>query len=171
MDQVKDLIPTSEQTPTSSRNQQTSIATIPAEQHAALFALINKARMLNGWMSKTAKELDPMIRQWADEFNRLGIPISAYPELFSRAFDTRISAMNRGDSCPTMDAPLLASCWVGENGLKKELKRRAVEARNALPANAESVCQMCFGSGFKTVQDGRYSVSKKCDHGNPELQF
>lgn len=70
-----------------------------------------------------------------------------------------------GKDVPQMDATLLVSQWTGNYGLKATLKQREIEAARTLPANAESVCQDCFGTGFKRVQEGGYFGTKPCDHG------
>ncbi len=154
----------------SSLSQQTSTPTttsnIPREQHGALFAVINKARMLNGWATRTAQELDPTIRTWAETFANYNIPLSAYHELYQRAFEVRQSRLRDGDKVPQMDATLLVSQWTGAFGLRAELRQRAEDAARSLPANAESVCQLCNGSGWKTMERNGYKGVTQCDHNN-----
>lgn len=158
----------SELTKTFSESPQISTPTITTslsrEQHAALFAVINKSRLLNGWTTRTAKELDPTIRTWAETFARYNIPISAYNELYQRAFDVRQSKLQTGAVPPMFDATLLVSQWTGNFGLQSELRQREVETGRTLTANAETVCQHCNGSGFKTVIEGNYRNAVKCDH-------
>lgn len=142
----------------------TPTTTLSREQHAALFAVINKSRMLNGWQTRTAQELDQTIRTWGEMMNSYNIPIDSYPELYKRAFDVRQERMRSAKDVPQMDATLLVSQWTGEWGLRNELRRRKVDEGRTLPANAESVCRDCDGTGFKTVQQGQYSGLVKCDH-------
>lgn len=140
---------------------------IPAEQHTALFALVNKSRKLNGWGASTAKELDPQIRTWAEQFTRYAIPISAYGELFNRAFDARIDKMMKTGDGPTMDAALLISQWTGEHGLQAELRRREIEHGRTLADVAASQCERCDGLNMEAVYDKngvRLGLKKGCDH-------
>lgn len=149
------------------KNPPTSTPTIPTlsrENHAALFSVINKARLLNGWMTRTAQELDATIRTWSEMFARYAIPIAAYGELYARAFDVRQERMRQGGDVPQMDATLLVSQWTGSFGLQALLKQREVEAGRTLGANAESVCRHCDGTGYRTEFEGGYSVARRCDH-------
>lgn len=152
----------------SSQSPQTSTQIIPSrEQHAALFTVINKSRLLNGWTTRTAQELDPTIRIWNEMFLKYQIPVAAYQELYERAFDTRQKTLQMNPKhVPQMDATLLVSHWTGEHGLRAELKRREIERGRTLANNAESQCQKCFGSGCRTVVKDNYTFAVKCDHGN-----
>jgi hypothetical protein len=143
-----------------------STTTIPREQHAALFAIINKARLLNGWTTRTAQELDPTIRTWAEAFSWHSIPTSAYPELYKRAFEVRANRMHGGNDVPQMDATLLVSQWVGSYGLQAQWRLKQIEERRSLPTNAESNCDDCLGTGFKMTESGGYRGMVKCTHGN-----
>lgn len=158
----------SEQMQTLSRSLQPSTPTttsiLSREQHAALFAVINKSRMLNGWQTRTAQELDQTIRTWGEMMNSYSIPISAYPDLYRRAFDVRQEKLRVANNVPQMDATLLVSQWTGPYGLKNELKQREIDAGRTLPGNAESQCPKCYGTGYKTIQQGSYSGTVKCDH-------
>lgn len=117
--------------------------------------------MLNGWQTRTAQELDQTIRTWGEMFAHYQIPVTAYPELYQRAFDVRQLRLRDGKDAPQMDATLLVSQWTGDWGLKAQLRQREVEAGRTLGANAESVCERCFGSGFEIVE-GR--GARRCDH-------
>lgn len=157
----------SEQIKTFSENQRSSTPIIlNRDDHAAFFGLINKSRLLNGWLTRTASELDPTIRTWHEVFRHYEIPVAAFDGLYKRAFDVRQSKLQQGKEPPAMDATLLVSQWTGEHGLKAELKRREVDHGRTLATNAESQCQLCFGSGYKTVEKDGYPGSVKCDHGN-----
>jgi hypothetical protein len=145
----------------SSISQQTSTTNIPREQHVALFQVINKTRMLNGWTTKTAQELDATIRTWGEVMNRHRIPIEHYPELYLRAFDARQESLRKSDHVPSMDATLLVAQWPG---LRDELEQRRIAEGRTLPEAAKAACGFCYGTGMRTVQEGGYSVAKKCDH-------
>jgi hypothetical protein len=106
------------------KNPKNSTATIPTDVHYALFGIINKSRMLNGWKTKTSGELDATIKAWAEVFERYSIPISAYQELYLMAFDTRQIKMRQGGDIPAMDATLIVSHWEGEYGLRSQIKQR-----------------------------------------------
>lgn len=120
--------------------------------------------MLNGWQTRTAQELDNTIRTWGEMMNSYDIPITSYPELYRRAFDVRQEKMRSATDVPQMDATLLVSQWTGPYGLKAELKQRQIDAGRTLPETAESVCSTCYGTGYKTIQQGGYSGTVKCDH-------
>jgi|GEM_PF-5569862 len=152
------------------QNPPTSTLTIPSrEQHAALFALINKSRLLNGWMTRTAQELDQTIRAWHEIFAKYAIPLTAYHELYLRAFDARQRKMSAGQDVPTMDATLLVAQWTGDNGLRAEMKQREIDRKRTLGANAASVCRYCHGTGFRPVNpEARMSPFTQCDHSDAE---
>lgn len=135
---------------------------IPREVHVGLFQVINKSRMLNGWKSKTAAELDATIRSWAEIFVEYKIPVSAYDSLYKRGFDVRQKALRNGKDVPQMDATLLVSQWTGEHGLAAELRQKEVDAKRYLPAAAESACERCFGTGWECTDRG----ARRCDHAN-----
>lgn len=122
---------------------------ITRDSHAALFALINKSRLLNGWMMRTAQELDPTIRAWHELFTEYSIPISAYEQLYKRAFEFRQRRMNQGQDCPTMDCTLLVSQWTGENGLQKELREKARIAADKQLAMGGEKCPDDIAEKFK----------------------
>lgn len=179
MEKINQTIETvNEQQQTFSNRPETSTPTIPAqaaisssdippEQHAALFAVINKSRMLNGWGMSTPGELDQQIRTWAEQFNRHDIPIRAYAELYNRAFDVRIEKMTKSGDGPAMDATLLISQWIGEHGLKAEMHRREIESGRILTDVAASQCQRCEGMNMERVFDDKgfsLGLKKGCDH-------
>lgn len=135
------------------------------DQHAALFGLINKSRLLSGWSPKTAAELDATIRVWAEVLNQFEIPLGAYPELYQRAVDLRQWKMANGHEPPNIDATLLVSRWTGEGGLAAEYRRREVEAGRTLAAGNAYGCRRCFGSGWEIVDTGGgYTAARRCDH-------
>ena len=147
-----------ERTQTLSQNQQNSTTSIPREQHVALFAVINKVRMLNGWTTKTAQELDATIRTWAEVLNQYRIPIEHYNECYLRAVDTRQRKLQDGKEIE-LDATLLAAAW--QSGLSREVHERRVQEKRYLTSTAESECPRCFGSGMETVPG---KGAKICGH-------
>jgi hypothetical protein len=156
METVQEIIK-NEQTRTLSESRRTSTTSIPREQHVALFALINKVRMLNGWTTKTAQELDATIRTWAEVLNRYRIPLEYYNECYLRAVDTRQKKLQDGKEIE-IDAPLLVAAW--QSGLAQEIEQRRIAEKRYLPDTAESDCPRCFGSGMECTPKG----AKPCDH-------
>lgn len=146
----------------------TEIAVVSREQHVALFALINKTRMCNGWGTATAKELDATIQTWAEAFNQYKIPIEAYNDLYFRAFEVRQLSYRNGKEVPKMSAELLVSGWTGEHGLRSELEQKRINEKRYLPDVAASQCPRCLGFGRESVYDektGRIlGVRLSCDH-------
>lgn len=107
---------------------------------------------------RTSKELDPTIRTWYEAFSFFDIPISAYNELYQRAFDLRQMRMRQSQNVPNMDATLLVSQWTGDHGLKAELRERQIKEGRTLTGNAKSQCPECFGTARKMVKDDTGAV-------------
>jgi len=157
---------------TSSETESTSSRTnTPTEQEAlALFALINRARLLNGWKAKDAESLDPQMLIWFETFRRYGIPLEAYKEMFDMAFEVRMREMSNGvlvHDAVVIDAALLVSCYTRPHGVKAQMEQRRIESGRFLPDTAASVCERCTGTGMEMVfnQDGeKLGVRKGCDH-------
>jgi hypothetical protein len=164
-----------ELTQTSSKLQPSNLdettATIPRDVAQALFGLINRVRKQNGWSMKEFDELKPQIATWYTDFARHGIPVTAYTELFNRAFDYRVNKLSRGEDPMPMDSPLLVSQWIGENGLKKELEQRQVALGRTLGENAASVCKYCLGTGWRAVSEERNAAHERCDHQAPQARM
>lgn len=123
--------------------------------------------MLNGWATKTAAELDATIETWGDMFNHYQIPISAYPELYRRAFDTRQKKMQHGGEVPMMDATLIVSQWTGEHGLEKELREQSkVDPAHRLnEPRTPPPCFTCLGTGKQVFGDRRGEICE-CEQNN-----
>jgi hypothetical protein len=107
--------------------------------------------MLNGWMTRTAKELDATIETWGEMLNEYEIPYTAYNELYALAFDRRQEILRTKGDVIQMDAALLVSCWTGEYGLKEKLRQRQIDAGRTLTGQAQSQCLDCFGTGIKII--------------------
>lgn len=140
---------------------------ISRDQHGALWALINKTRLAQGWNSLDLRSAEPMIQAWADEFNRYRIPIEHYPELYDRAFKVRRDALSIGKEPPSFDAVLIASQWSGEHGLSAELRDRDVKAGKFLPSVSASNCARCRGTGIEIIykQNGeKLGARNGCQH-------
>lgn len=143
----------------SSQNQRTSTTNIPREQHAALFAVINKVRMLNGWTTKTAQELDATIRTWAEVFNKHRIPLEAYNDMYLQAFDTRRLRLAEGKEIE-LDATLMVASYPA---VMDAVKQRMIREGRTLPRPSAGGCKRCFGAGMRPYpeQGGRYGP---CNH-------
>ncbi len=74
--------------------------------------------------------------------------------------------MRESKDVPMMDATLLVSQWTGEWGLKNALRQRETEAGRTLTSNAVAVCELCGGTGMKSIMRDGYPGVTKCDHGN-----
>src|SRR5881392_3008458 len=146
MEAINEII-TNEQTRTLSQNQPTSTSNIPRDQHVALFAVINKVRMLNGWTTKTAQELDATIRTWAEVFDKHHIPIDAYNELYLHAFNTRSRRLFEGKDIE-LDATLMVAGWSTVSAAREQ---KRIAARRYLADTAASQCQRCYGAGMEVV--------------------
>jgi hypothetical protein len=150
--------------PISTTTRQTS--QISRDQHAALFAIINKSRMLNGWTAKTAQELDATIRVWFEVLSHYKIPVGCFDRLYFRAVDTRQTYLMNGKEPPPLTAELMIAGWTGANGLQAELRNEEISRGRSLGENAESVCKHCHGTNWRTIKEEGYSFAKKCDHRN-----
>jgi hypothetical protein len=162
---------TSGQTKTSLQNRPNnsgvSTASTPPEFELALLALINRSRALNGWGMRTLNDLEEEITVWYRKFAEYNVPINAYPELFDLAFKYRAVQISRGEKPLPMDATLLVAQWIGENGLRKQMRQRDIDARNLLPATAESQCRRCLGLGKEYLYGQKgdvLGVLPSCDH-------
>lgn len=162
-----------EQTQTLSQNPKnsTSLSQISREEHLALFGIINKTRLLNGWTTRTAEELDATIRTWAEVFAKYNIPLASdvLTRLYLKAFDVRQSALQKGDDPPPCDATLLVSQWTGEYGLAAEIKKERIREKKYLTSNAESVCPRCLGTNLERLfsDEGKMlgvKMGAACDH-------
>ncbi len=132
---------------------------------AAMLTVLNKRWISKGWRAMDKADSEPMALVFIEALNRESVPYQHYHELYQRAVELRARRMEQGLSCDDFSVDMMLACWPG---LKREIRQREIDARNLLPANAESVCQDCFGTGFKRVQDGEYFSAKPCDHGAAE---
>lgn len=98
---------------------------------------------------------------WIESLDRENIPYQHYEELYRRSVELRSQRMAQGLKCDDFSVDMMLACWPG---LKEDLKQREIDRARLLPTNAESVCQLCFGTGFRSEMEGQYRVSRKCDH-------
>jgi len=121
---------------------------ISARERAAVYALITKSRLANGWNPMPAEEAEPMVLTWAEILNDHSVPIEYYNELFRLAERRRVAAAAAGQPVPTLDAVLLAAVW--ESELRDRVRTKRLEATTASTARN---CDMCFGSGVRYRED------------------
>lgn len=107
---------------------------------------------------------DLAIQSWVRSLDREGVPHQAYCELYERALASRAIGISKGKDVKPFGVEFLVAEWIGEHGLKAELREREIAKGRTLAANAESVCSLCNGSGWKTVGEGRNAPVAKCDH-------
>lgn len=119
--------------------------------------MINKVRMLNGWTTKTAQELDATIRTWAEVFDKHRIPIDAYNELYLQAFNTRSRKLFEGKDIE-LDATLMVASWPAVSAAREQ---KRIEDRRYISSIAASQCQRCYGAGMEVVP-GR--GARVCNH-------
>ncbi len=115
--------------------------------------------MLNGWSTKTAKELDNTIQAWAEVFNKYNIPLKHYNTLYLKSVDVRQNQMQMGQQVASFTAELMVSCW---HGLRDDLRQKEIEEGRTLTENAESVCKACFGSKMMQIENDGVKGVKRC---------
>lgn len=106
------------------------------------------------------------IASWAATLDREGVPCNAYSELYERVLRRRADAIQSGRQVPPFGVELMLAEWCGEHGLKAERRQRDIDARRSLGSTAESVCEYCFGSGFRQIPPAKpeYPGVIKCYH-------
>lgn len=145
-----------------SQRNSSNANSISPELNVALWKLINKSRLANGWSTKTAEELDDTIEEWGRILKKYGIPVDALPELYDRAFDVRQAKFQASGYIVSIDATLLVSQWTGENGLAKELRTRSIiPPDRRLYEELPKVCGTCFDTGIQAIGENR---GEFCDH-------
>jgi len=128
--------------------------------------VFDRWRLNQGWNPWDNNTQMAAISSFVATLDRENVPAAAYMELYERSIQMRTTAIQNGKSLPNFGAELLLACWNGEHGLRAEMRQREVERGRTLAANAESVCQYCFGSGFRQLDPADYfSPVRKCDHG------
>jgi hypothetical protein len=128
--------------------------------------VFDRWRLNCGWNPWDNATQMAAISSFVATLDRESIPASAYMELYERAIQMRTRAVQDGKALPAFGAELLLACWLGDWGLRNELRQREIDARRTLTGNAESVCRECHGSGWRTERTEGYSIARKCDHGN-----
>jgi hypothetical protein len=130
----------------------------------AMGDVIDRWRLNQGWNPYDNDTQMLAIQSWVHILDAEKIPAEAYGELFERALSLRALAIAQNKNLPNFGAELLLACWMGENGLCREMEQRRINSGRYLGDNAASVCRHCHGSGWRTIKEGNYSFAKKCDH-------
>lgn len=118
-----------------------------------------------GWRVMDPKDAEPMALTWIEQLDREKVPSDHYHELYTRSVGLRARRLENGLKCDDFSVDLMIACWPG---LKADLKEREIQAGRTLSANAGSVCQHCFGSGWVSSIEKGYQVSRRCNHSNAE---
>lgn len=139
-----------------------TVSPVPVEKQRAMGDIFDRWRLNNGWNPWDNKTQMAAIASFVHSLDRENVPASAYGELYERVLQTRAKAVQDGKNVPAFGVDLMLAAWGGEWGLRNELKQREIDAGRSLPSNAEMVCELCHGSGFKNIGGGVV----KCDHGN-----
>jgi hypothetical protein len=129
--------------------------------------VIDRWRLNLGWRPLDNDSQSLAIQSWFHVLESERVPAKAYNELFDRALKLRALRISQNQSVPDFGVELLLACWEGENGLRRELRQREIDAGRTLTANAPSKCPHCFGGGmrYKFDENGKtLGVSGKCDH-------
>ena len=128
--------------------------------------VFDRWRLNCGWNPWDNQTQMAAIASFVHTLDREGVPASAYGELYERVLQMRSTAIQSGKQVPQFGVDLMVAAWSGEWGLRNELRQREVDRGRTLTGNAESNCDMCYGTGFKMIDRNGYSGTVKCDHGN-----
>lgn len=126
--------------------------------------VIDRWRLNLGWRPLDPDSLYLAAQSWLAVLDAESVPAEVYNELFNRALRLRASAISAGRNVPDFGVELLIACWTGEHGLQRELAEKRIQEGRTLTANAESVCMLCFGSGFKEIEKHSTRGVIRCDH-------
>lgn len=124
---------------------------IHKEKVVAVGEIISRHYSLQIWTIPGPSHIEVMAKAWIEQFDRANIPMSAYHALYDRTVDLRTSRLGRGLECPEFSAELLIACWIGENGLQAEMRRKEIEKKRSLPETATSFCPRCRGTGIEYI--------------------
>lgn len=140
-------------------------AVLTDEKREKLGDVIDRWRLNLGWRPLDDASQEMAIQSWANVLDSERVPPEAYNELFNRALQLRALMFSQGKDAPKFGVELMLACWIGPNGLRSEARQREIGQDRTLTANAESVCQHCFGTGWRRTEDG-YGVGtvSRCDH-------
>lgn len=127
--------------------------------------VFDRWRLNCGWNPWDNTTQDMAIASFVRTLDREGVPASAYHELYERVLQVRAKALQQGKAIPAFGVELLVSQWTGDWGLKNALRQREIDKGRSLMPNAESVCDLCDGSGWARIEDGGMVGVKKCTHG------
>ena len=91
------------------------------------------------------------VQTWFEILQTEKVPENAFDELYRRACQKQAVALGSGKEMPDMSAQLMLSCWIGDFGLRNEIRQREFDSKKFLPSTAESICIRCDGTGLETI--------------------
>jgi hypothetical protein len=127
--------------------------------------ILDKTRLAKGWNPYDDASQNLAIQTWFEILEAAKIEPQSYNELYRRACLFRAEKIADGGNAPEISAELLVAFW---KPLQTEIRQNRILSGKFLGTNAASVCQYCFGSGWRQIQDGGfYKTTARCDHGEP----
>ena len=138
---------------------------IPVDKQRAMGDVFDRWRLNCGWNPWDNETQDMAINSFVQTLDREGVPSALYQELYERVLQVRAKALQTGKQIPSFGVELLVSQWTGEWGLKAAQRQTEVEAGRTLMPNAETVCDLCNGSGWAKAEKGGIVGVQKCTHG------
>lgn len=126
----------------------------------AMCKLIATDSLAMGYNVPDRRDLEVKARVWIEVLDRGNVPAERYLDLYRRASDARIKAMQDGKNT-NLSAELMLSLWEGPNGMRAQLS-----AGTPKPMLGAAVCTRCHGSGFEPFipPDGRHPGVRRCRH-------
>ena len=129
---------------------------------AAMQTVLAKRWISQGWRAMANEDSEPMAEVFIEALDREKVPFQHYGELFQRSIGLRANRLAQGLKCEDFSVDLMLACWPG---LKRELEQRDIDAGRTLAANAASVCDHCYGTGFRDhIVAGKILGKRKCRH-------
>lgn len=128
--------------------------------------VLNKRWLSMGWRVMDPQDSEAMALVWIESLDRERIPFHHYDELYRRSVRLRSHRLWKGLQCDDFSVEMMIACWPP---LVQEIREREKAERRFLPPNAESTCELCFGSGMRkkiNEKDPKLSGFVPCDHGN-----
>lgn len=127
---------------------------ISREKITAMLNVLNKRWLTQGWRVMDKADAEIMAIAWIEVLDQYKVPHDQYAELYRRCLELRSRRLSNGLKCEDFSAELMVASWIGEHGLRAELRQRQIDERRSLPATAESDCERCYGSGIEVTGRG-----------------
>ena len=139
---------------------------VSREKLSAMVQVLAKRWLSQGWRVMDEEDSEPMALVCNESLDSERIPFRYYEELYRRSVKLRSRRLAQGLKCDDFSVEMMIACWPSLAG---EIREREKAERRFLPANAESTCELCFGSGMRkkiNENDPKLSGYVVCDHGN-----